>query len=160
MLHREDYSMPSSLFGTHLLFVIFGGLAVMIVGHANVWQKGVPMWLVSGLLGIFVGAGIVVVAVHGQHNESDAVLARPKRRQEECRALELSQTNESANSGMSARGGAGGGSGGGAASGASGGNAAPRGGPSGGGPAGGAPGGGSRARRDLTMLIGKLELLT
>jgi hypothetical protein len=124
------------------LYVLIGGVLVIFVGlglrQLETLQKTVPLWLWSALAGIMVGAGVAAFAVHkveslhkgGQANES--------------RLSANSATGSSIPSPMGGpmAGGPGGGRGGGAPSGGPGGGSAPR------------------SRRDLTALIGKLEILT
>ena len=50
------------------IYILVGGVLVIFVGlalrHIESLQKGVPLWLWSGLAGILVGAGITGFAVH------------------------------------------------------------------------------------------------
>jgi hypothetical protein len=129
------------------IYVLTGGLVVVVLGlvfrHFESTRRAVPMWLSAGLVGAFVGGGAALATMHGVGYH----WAEPTRT-------------------------GGGGSGYGPASGGGMGGAAPGmgapggmgGGMMGGGMMGGMMGGGGgaapRSRRDLTTLVGKLDLLT
>lgn len=61
--------MESKYFDSFTLIVIFGGLGVVLVGLAlrqvESMQKNIPIWLFTGLMGILVGGGVTMVAMHG-----------------------------------------------------------------------------------------------
>jgi hypothetical protein len=60
--------MESNYFDSFTLIVIFGGFVVVLVGLAlrqvESMQKNIPIWLFTGLMGILIGGGVTMVAMH------------------------------------------------------------------------------------------------
>ncbi len=61
--------MESKYFDSFTLIVIGGGLGVVVLGLAlrqvESMQKNIPLWLFTGLMGILLGGGATMVAMHG-----------------------------------------------------------------------------------------------
>lgn len=141
--------------------VIAGGMVVVILclvlRRLEATQKAVPMWLASGLVGALFGTGVSLASMHGlgYHWNKEAVTnpaaGNPM--------ASMTGANP-ANGPMAGGGGMGGGMPGGMGGGMPGGG---MGGGMPGGMGGGMAGGGAnapRSRRDLTTLVGKLEVLS
>jgi hypothetical protein len=135
-------------FDMQTVYVLAGGLTVVILGlifrHFESTRRAMPIWLSSGLVGAFVGGGAALATMHGVGYH----WAKPTETAGGGRA-------ESAGGGAGAMPGMGG-----PPSGMMGGMGGGMMGGGGGGMGGGGGGAASRSRRDLTTLVGKLDLLT
>ncbi len=182
--------MPPQYFDAFTLSVIFGGLAVLVVclilRQFEAVQKTVPIWLATGLVGALLGCGATMGAVRAfgfaepAKDKSDlAEDPAARERQASLAMVTAGPLSGGGGGGMPGGGGAGGMPGGGGGGGRGGGMGGGGGGAGGGGMGGGGMGGGGmggggmgggggmmgaapqpQARRELTTLISKLDLLT
>lgn len=154
--------LESTYFDSFTLIVIFGGAVVVVIGLAlrqiESMKKNIPAWLVMGLLGILVGGGASMVAMHGvgYHWKEQAVLGG----RTSGGAGQQGPMEAAGGGGMMGGGMMGGGGGGGGAMQSIGpAMSGMMGGAGGGGMMGGGGSGGPPARATLPSLVGKLDLV-
>jgi hypothetical protein len=147
--------MDSGYFDSFTLIVIGAGIGVVLIclvlRQIESMQKNVPIWLFTGLLGILVGGGAALVALHSLGYHWD---------KQPASTADASQSR--ATMGPSMAGGGSGGGGGMMGGGMGGGGMMGGGGPGGGGGMGGPGGGGSGGpppRATLSTLVGKINLV-
>ena len=117
-----------------------------ITTDKNTFQKPLPVWLSTGVLGMALGSAVSIVVMHGFGYRWEKPISTPS-----TQGQGENPSNAAMPPGMGGMGGMGGG----------GGPMMGMGGMMGGGGAGGFGGGsGSRGKRNLTALVGKLELLS
>jgi hypothetical protein len=168
--------MDAKLIDPTTIYVVIGGVLVIALGLAlrqlESVQKSVPLWLWSGLAGMLVGASCAAFVVFKIETKAPAKPPTPEASAAVADGRAMSMMS-AAPQGMATMMGGGGGPGGmgggpggmggapGGMGGGSGGMGGGRGGGmGGGGPGGAGPGGAPRVHRDLTAIVGKIELLT